>query len=209
MLSLWQLRGKVGQVFEPTGTRWWNKHTEAVTCGFSRTFTLPISSSCLSLLSLHLLPPPHSASLLPPRPWCHWAVRRHVAASPVPAELWKEFGGDGINETCARSHISLWRGETCCWGVNYSDSKYHSSHHAKTSDKKPPAISGLHTSLAGYTNQPTPYQWKKHLLPREKPQHHASVFFHWFDMEISADICKHKTITLVCCKDAMQLFLTP
>lgn len=43
----------------------------------------------------------------------------------------------------ARSHISQWRGETCCCGVNYSTPKYHSSHHAKTGDKKPPATSGL------------------------------------------------------------------
>lgn len=90
----------------------------------------------------------------------------------------------------ARSHISLWRGETCCWGVNYSDSKYHSSHHAKTSDKKPPATSGRHTSLVGYTNQLIIWgKKKKRLMPIEDPHSHGFSGFHWVDMEIIADIC--------------------
>lgn len=43
----------------------------------------------------------------------------------------------------ARSHISQWQGEMCCFSVNYSAPKYHSNHHAKTGGKTPPATSGL------------------------------------------------------------------
>lgn len=43
----------------------------------------------------------------------------------------------------ARSHISQWWGETCCCGLNYSLSKYHSNHHAKTGGEKPPATSEM------------------------------------------------------------------
>lgn len=162
MLSLWQLRSKVGQVFKPTGTRWRNNHTEAVTCGFSRTFTLPISSSSLSLTSLHLLPPRHPASI---SFHCVPGVTKLCGDTLQLLRCLLNYGrsleATALMKHAARSHISLWRGETCCWGVNYSDSKYHSSRHAKTSDKKPPATPGLHTSLVGYTNQPTTYNWEK------------------------------------------------
>lgn len=148
MLSLCQQCSKVGQVFQPTGTRWWNNHAEAVTCGLSRTFILPISSSSLSLLSPHLLPPPRPASI----PFHLVPGVTELCGDTLQLlrcllNYGRSLEATALMKHAARSHISLWRGETCCWGVNYLDSKYHSSHHAKTSDKKPPATSGLHISL--------------------------------------------------------------
>lgn len=101
---------KVGQIFLSIGTRWWDNQLEAVNCGLSRTFTLPFSSS---LLSLHLSPPVHPAYLsLPPCPRCQWAVWRHITAPLVPAELWRGIGGDGINETCSQElNFAVVRGD--------------------------------------------------------------------------------------------------
>ena len=139
MLSLCQWHSKVGQVFLPTGTRWWNNQIEAVNCGLSRTFTLPLP------LSPHLSPPVHPASLylLPRVPGVG-----ELCGDTLQLLLWLLNYERGLEATAlmkhaARSHISRWRGETCCCGVNYSVPKYHRSHHAKTGDKKPPATSGL------------------------------------------------------------------
>lgn len=175
MLSLWQLRSKVGQVFKPTGTRWWNNHTEAVTCGFSRTFTLPISSSStLSLLSLHLLPPPHPASTSFHRvPGVTELCGDTLQLLRCLLNYGRSLEATALMKHAARSHISLWRGETCCWGVNYSDSKYHSSHHANTSDKKPPPPPACTLPLSLTQTNRQLIIGKKHLLPREKPQHHV------------------------------------
>lgn len=80
-------------------------------CSLSLTFTLPlfspftISPSFTSSASGFSLSP----SLCP---WCQWAVWRHIAAPLVPAELWKGFGGGGINETCSQEpHFAVARGD--------------------------------------------------------------------------------------------------
>lgn len=76
----------------------------------------------------------------------------------------------------ARSHISLWRGETCCWGVNYLDSKYHSNHHAKTVTRSHLPPLPCHPSLVSCSTQPShtgggnAILQKDCLLPREHPK---------------------------------------
>lgn len=122
-------------------------------------WALPLSSSSssFSLLSPHLSPPPppHPASISILRvPGVTKLCRDTLQLLRCLLNYGRSSEATALMKHAARSHISPWRGETCCWGVNYSDSKYHSSHHARTSDKKPPATSGLHTSPVGRTNQP-------------------------------------------------------
>lgn len=136
----------------------------------SRTFTLPIYSSSLSLLSPHLSPPLHPASI---SFHCVPGVTKLCYDTLQLLRCLLNYGrsleATALMKHAARSHISPRRGETYCWGVNYSYSKYHSSHHAKTSDKKPPATSGLHTSLVGRTNHPTTSHWKNTPAAKRRP----------------------------------------
>lgn len=102
MLSFCQWHVKMGQVFLPIGTRWWNNQIEAVNCSLSRTFKLfphTVFPSFTSTASA--LPCLHPHILLCHVPGVSERLRRHIAASPVPAELWRGLGGDGINETCS------------------------------------------------------------------------------------------------------------
>lgn len=166
VLSLWQRRSKVGQVFKPTGTRWWNNHAEAVTCGFSRTFTLLVSS--LSSLSLHPLPPsPSTASLVSPS--CA-ATRCSFSGA---AELWKEVGGDGINETCSQEpHFTVAWGDVLlgCKLFRFKISQPPSRQHwwEEATCHLWPA------HLPRWLHKPTG-DWSlgnKHLLPSVKPPQH-------------------------------------
>lgn len=170
ILSLCQRGSKVDQVFQPTGTRWRNNHAEAVTCRLLHFYTSHLFLLPFLAISPHLSPPPHPASI---SFHCVPGVTKLCYDTLQLLRCLLNYGrsleATALMKHAARSHISPRRGETYCWGVNYSYSKYHSSHHAKTSDKKPPATSGLHTSLVGRINRPTTSQWKNTLDAKRRP----------------------------------------
>jgi len=97
--------GQLGQGGETTRERQW-------TVVFLALLHFPFLPPTYYLPIFHLLcirPLSLSSSLCP---WCQWAVWRHIAAPLVPAELWKGFGGDGINETWSQEpHFAVARGD--------------------------------------------------------------------------------------------------
>lgn len=143
-LSFCQWHVKMGLVFLPIGTRWWNNQIEAVNCSLSRTFKLfphTVSPSFTSTASA--LPPPQLPHLLRRVPGVSERLRRHIAASPVPAELWRGLGGDGINETCSPG--ATFRGGegrrvVATWIIQSQNIT--AAITPRSGDKKPPATSG-------------------------------------------------------------------
>lgn len=112
-------------------------------CSLSRTFTFPPTHPPTYLPIFHLLCIRPLSISFPVSLVSVSCVATHCSFSSACWIMEGVLEATALMKHAARSHISQWQGETCCCGVNYSAPKYHSNHHARTGDKKPPATSGL------------------------------------------------------------------
>lgn len=147
-------------------------------CSLSRTFTPPthliISPSFTSSVSgLSISFPVSLVSVSCAATHCSFSRACWIMKGVLEATA--------LMKHAARSHISRWRGETCCCGVNYSAPKYHSNHHAKTGDKKPPATSGLPPFPCQLLYTTRPHQgWQRYAaktLPAAQRRHKYAFYF--------------------------------
>lgn len=147
-------------------------------CSLSRTFTPPHPPYYLPIFHLLCIRPLYLLSRVPGvSELCGDTLQ--LLQSLLNYERGLE--ATALMKHAARSHISQWRGETCCCGVNYSAPKYHSNHHAKTGDKKPPATSGLPLFPCQLLYTTRPHQgWQRYAaktLPAAQRRHKYDFHF--------------------------------